>query len=127
MRVFPYVLILLSLNAFAEGVQPSAPAGWVEIDSVGPIILTWVKGDVDKKLKEVPTLMVQQFPRTEKFVKFVQEKKLDEKSCRELVQKEWKQTWCLRSESVMVLLAKNEDSELHVQKKKLLEWVLTHD
>jgi hypothetical protein len=104
------------------GPFPAMPKGWVELKSSDPVILSWARALPEKNLEEVPTLMVQRFPRTEKFVQFIQTKK-NEKDCRELELRPWNQTWCLKKDSVLVVLSKNEDQALLLEKKKLLDWV----
>lgn len=126
-RFFILTLLLFSLSVNAEGLHPKEPKGWVEANSLDPAILTWIKGDSNKKLKEVPNFTVQKFQRTEKFEKFVKEKPLDKDQCRDLKDEGWNQTWCLREKSILVILSRNEDSEGPHIKKILKEWVLTHE
>jgi hypothetical protein len=116
-----FIFVLTSLKVMA-GPFPAMPKGWVELKSSDPVILSWARALPEKNLEEVPTLMVQRFPRTEKFVQFIQTKK-NEKDCRELELRPWNQTWCLKKDSVLVVLSKNEDQALLLEKKKLLDWV----
>ena len=118
------LLVLLSANSFAEDPHPKAPTGWVEMNSIDPVILTWVKADSTKKLEEVPSAMVQKFPRTDKFVNYVKEKSLDAKGCRTQTVNGWNQVWCLRPDSVLAILYRGEAGTLPELLKK---WVLTHD
>jgi len=108
----------------AEDPHPKAPAGWVEMNSIEPVILTWVKADPTKKLEEVPSAMVQQFPRNEKFVKFMNERPLDRQGCRSQVVNGWNQIWCLRPNSVIAILHRGQTETIPDQLKK---WALTHD
>lgn len=118
------MLVFLSVNSFAEGPHPKAPTGWVEMNSIDPVILTWAKADPTKKLEEVPSAMVQKFPRSDKFVNFVKEKSLDEKGCRSQTVNGWNQVWCLRPDSVLAILYRGEVETIPDLLKK---WVLTHD
>lgn len=104
--------------------HPKAPAGWVEMNSIEPVILTWVKADPTKKLEEVPTAMVQKFSHSDKFVNYVKEKTLDDKGCRTQAVNGWNQTWCLRSNSVLAIVYRGQTESIPEQLKK---WVLTHD
>lgn len=94
------------------------------MNSLEPVILTWAKADPSKKLEQVPSIMVQKFPREKKFVDFVQEKALDAKGCRTLSAGGWNQTWCLRSKSVLAILSRDQVSDVEPIVK---QWVLTHD
>lgn len=118
---FIFTLVFLS-SVKAATVIPSAPEGWIEMASLDPVELSWVKALPDKKLEQVPTLMVQAYARTEKL-----EQLFKEKQCFEYQDKEWKQLWCLRSEEVFVILSKNEDQDLLEKKKTLHSWILSHD
>lgn len=119
--------LFISFFAFslrAEELHPHAPKGWVEMNSLDPVILTWAKADPSKKLEQVPSIMVQKFPREKKFVDFIQEKPLDQKGCRSLVAAGWNQTWCLRANSVLAILSREDVSEVEAIVKS---WVLSHD
>ena len=94
------------------------------MNSIEPVILTWVKADPTKKLEEVPSAMVQKFPRNEKFVNFVNERPLDIQGCRTQTVDGWNQVWCLRPASVLAIVFRGQTETIPEQLKK---WVLTHD
>lgn len=121
------ILFILSFNSFAEDVHPKPPEGWVEMHSIEPVILTWVKAIPEKGLEEVPSYMVQSFTRDEKFSKFLSSQKSDAKGCFEITTKEWKQTWCGRQKNVFVILGRGSDEDSAKAKEKLIKWALTHD
>ena len=121
---FIFILLCFAFSLRAEELHPHAPRGWVEMNSLEPVILTWAKGDPTKKLEQVPSIMVQKFPRDKKFVDFVNEKPLDEKGCRSLEAGGWNQTWCLRNKSVMAILSRDDVKEVEGLVKK---WALSHD
>lgn len=117
---------MLSVAHGAELI-PSAPKGWIEMNSIEPVALTWVKAEPDKKLKDVPTLMVQVLGNSEKISKLFKEHKLDKNGCFSITHQEWEQTWCGRSRETFVLLSKNTDPDL-IEKRAILEsWILSHD
>lgn len=120
-------LLLCAQFTYAEAPHPKEPKGWVELISLEPAILSWVKGKPDQQLKDAPNFVIQKFPRSEKFEKFIKEKPIDKDSCRDLKEEGWNQTWCLREKSVLVILSRNEDSDAPKIKKTLKEWVLTHE
>lgn len=99
----------------------------MEINSIHPVILTWVKVNPDKKLEELPNFTIQMFEREEKLVKFVQSESLGTDGCRVVAKEEWKQEWCLRPKSILILLSKNVDTESSGIEKDLKKWILTHD
>ncbi len=122
--------IVLPLITYAEDPHPHAPSGWVELNSISPVILTWAYADPAKGLMDVPSFMVQKFPRSKKFEKFVLEGKPDSSLCRHVPAKqisEWSQSWCLRKDSAMVLIWKGEESIISPHKKGLMKWILTHE
>ena len=92
------------------------------MNSIEPVSLTWVKAMPEKKLQDVPTLMVQVHPKTEKL-----EKLFKDRSTFEYQDKEWKQVWILKANEAYVLLSKNEDTDLAQKKKALLSWIQSHD
>lgn len=122
-----FVLIILSLNSFADDPHPHAPSEWVEIHSIEPVILTWVKAIPDKEIEEVPTFIVQKFPKDEKFKKFLKEHKADASGCFNLTNKDWEQTWCERKHKVMTVLSRGQDKDSAKIKEQLKSWVLSHD
>ena len=129
MKLF-LLILLLPLLSSAEDPHPHAPSGWVELNSLSPVILTWAYADPAKGLMDVPSFMVQKYPRSKKFEKFVLEGKPDSSLCRHVLAKhssEWSQSWCLRKDSVMVLIWKGEDSLISPHKKGLMNWILTHE
>ncbi len=117
--------ILFSLTAVAETGRPAVPEGWVEMVSLEPVILTWVKADPEKKLEEVPTVMVQSFDRTEKINTFLE--KYKSQTCFDVDGNGWVQTWCPRSDEVFVLLSKGNAPDLAARKEQLKTWMLSHD
>ena len=123
-KVFLLTLIL-SLSAFAENVRPPAPEGWVEMISLDPVVLTWVKADPEKKLESVPTVMVQSFEKSDKIKSFIESKNYQD--CFDVDSKEWKQTWCPKKEEVFVILTKGNAPDLNARKEQLKSWVLSHD
>lgn len=92
------------------------------MNSLEPVALTWVKAMPHKKLTDVPTLIVQVYPKTEKL-----EKLFKDRSSFEYTDKEWKQIWFIKRDEVFVLLRKNEDEDLLMKKKILQSWIETHD
>jgi hypothetical protein len=124
---FLFMLTILSLNSYADDPHPHAPLPWVEIHSIQPVILTWVKALPDKDIEEVPTFMVQKFPKDEKFRKFLKAHKSDSSGCFNLSTKEWEQTWCERKYKVMSVLMRGQDKDSVKIKEQLKSWVLSHD
>lgn len=123
-------LLIISVQVQANALYPKAPSTWVEVKSLSPVLLTWAYADPEKKLLETPSLMVQEFPREEKFVKFIQKEKLDSHQCREVKAKnkeDWDQTWCLRKDSILVLLSKGESSLISAPKETLLKWIHSYE
>lgn len=118
----PFLLMTSSISVRAAGEIPAVPAGWIEMNSIEPVALTWVKAMPEKKLQDVPTLMVQVHPKTEKL-----EKLFKDRSTFEFQDKEWKQVWSIKSDEVFVLLSKHEDAEVMDKKKILQSWIETHD
>ena len=126
----PLLFLLLIGQTYATVFYPKTPSAWVEMNSLSPVILTWAYADPDKKLMDTPSLMVQEFPRNEKLTKFVQKNKLDSHQCREVkAQKkdDWDQVWCLRKDSVLVLLSKGDPALVSAPKKTLLKWVHSYE
>lgn len=121
------ILFIFSFNSFAEGPHPIEPTGWVEMHSIEPVILTWVKASPDKELEEVPTFMVQKYPKSEKFQQFIRANRPDASGCFEITNKEWTQTWCVREKSVLTLMTKGVDESSARIKATLRAWVLTHE
>lgn len=128
---FLLFIILFSSNLQAqEALHPKAPAGWIEMNSLNPVVLTWAYAEPKKDLMEVPSLMVQKFPRQEKLLQFIREVRTDSHGCRHVQapkKSDWSQSWCPRKESIMVLLWKGPESLVKVPKETLLNWVLTHE
>jgi hypothetical protein len=121
------ILCFFTSQIFASTTRPLEPKGWVEMNSDGPVLLTWAKAPEKGSLEEAPTLMVQNFERDEKMQTFIKAKALDKKGCFDLTEEGWKQTWCPRSSKIFVILSRGEDSELPSLKEKLQTWVLSHD
>lgn len=117
--------ILFSFAALAESEHPAAPEGWVEMASLDPVVVTWVKADPEKKLEELPTVMVQAHQRSAKINSFL-EKHANEK-CFDVDGNGWKQTWCPKKDEVFVLLSKGNASDVTARKEQLMKWVLSHD
>lgn len=92
------------------------------MNSLEPVALTWVKALPQQKLTDVPTLMVQVYPKSEKL-----EKLFKDRRSFEYADKEWKQIWFMKRDEVFVLLSKNEDEDLLIKKKVLQSWIETHD
>lgn len=128
---FLLFIMLFSSNLHAqEALHPKAPESWIEMNSLTPVILTWAYADPKKDLMEVPSLMVQKFPRQEKLLKFIHEVSPDSHGCRNIPstkKADWSQLWCPRKESIIVLLWKGPDSLVKAPKETLLKWVLTHE
>lgn len=127
---FFLLILLLSLNSIAEEIRPTPPVGWLELNSTSPVILTWVKSDLDKPLNDLPSLMIQELPLNEKFLSFIKEEKLDQSSCRIIKNensKKWSQLWCLRSKVILVLMRKNSDSTINAPHETLKKWILSHE
>lgn len=118
---------LLSLSSFAEELHPPVPDGWVEMNSIEPVILTWVKAMPEKNLEEVPTLMVQQFKNENKIKDFILKNSKDQSGCFKLEAKGWQQTWCERKSEVFVTLSRGDSVDLKVHQAKLKSWILSHD
>lgn len=125
--ILSILVALLSLSANAESLRPKEPKGWVEMSSTDPAVLTWAKVEPTKKLADVSHFSVQQFPKSEKFEKFVKEKPLDKDSCRDLKDGGWNQTWCIRKDYVFAILSKNEGSDSKEIKEALRKWVLSYE
>lgn len=127
----PLFLLILFINqTYATNFYPKVPSAWVEMNSLSPVILTWAYADPDKKLIDTPSLMVQEFSRNEKLIKFVNKEKLDSHQCREVkAQKnqDWDQVWCLRKDSVLVLLSKGDPALVSTPKETLLKWVHSYE
>lgn len=121
-----YVFFLfLTFEVFAVS-EPLVPEGWVEANSIEPVILTWVKVRPEKKITEVPTIQVHQYSLTPKFLKFVKEN-VDSDNCRNIEEGGWRQSWCLRKNFILVIMVRGESLELVETKEKIKSWVLTHD
>jgi hypothetical protein len=120
------ILCLLSLNSYAQEL-PAVPNGWANLPNTAPIVLTWVKAQVDKKIESVPTFMIQVFEKDHKFKKFISENKSDSSGCFELKNGDWEQTWCAKSTQVFALLKRGSDPEMNGIQQKLKSWVLAHD
>lgn len=120
-----FFLTFFVLAAHAESEHPAAPEGWVEMASLDPVVVTWVKADPSKKLAEVPTLMVQAHQRTEKIKSFLE--KYSAEKCFDVDGNGWKQTWCPKKDEVFVVLSKGNASDLAAGKEQLMKWVLSHD
>lgn len=95
------------------------------MNSLHPVVLTWVKADPSKKLEEVPTVMVQSFPKNEKMKTFLE--KYKSQTCFDVEGNGWNQTWCPKKEEVFVILSKGNASETKIRKDQLVSWVLSHD
>lgn len=122
------LLLILPLNLWAHAPVPTPPSGWIQMNSLSPVILTWVYGNPEKELKDVPSFTIQKFGREEKFVSFIQKNSPDKNQCASFEpdkKNEWFQVWCIRPKSVVNLMWKNGENE--EIKKTLLEWVLTHE
>ncbi|MCM2348790.1 MAG: hypothetical protein NDI69_02135 [Bacteriovoracaceae bacterium] len=129
MKFFLFI-ILFSSNLQAEALHPKTPSGWIEMNSLAPVVLTWAYADPKKDLMEVPSLMVQKFSLQEKLLKFIQQVRPDGHGCRHvpaIKKSDWSQSWCPRKESIMVLLWKGPDSLVKAPQETLLNWVLTHE
>jgi len=127
----PLLFLLLFISqSYATVFYPKAPSAWVEMNSLSPVILTWAYADPDKKLLDTPSLMVQEFPRSEKLTKFIQKERWESHQCREVkAQKkaDWDQVWCLRKDSVLVLLSKGDPILINTPKETLLKWVHSYE
>lgn len=121
------IALILSFNSFAEDPHPRPLQGWVEMHSIEPVILTWVKAKPDKELEEVPTFMVQSFKKDEKFQKFINSQKADAQGCFKISTKDWHQTWCARKQNVLAILSRGDDRDSGKINQILRSWVLTHD
>ena len=126
LRVF-IILSFLSLSSFAEELRPHAPEGWVEMNSLSPVILTWAQAMPEKNLEDVPTLMIQTFKNNGKIKDFFQKQTVDKAGCFQIEAGGWKQTWCERKNEVFVILARGTSDDLKAHHEKLKAWVLTHD
>lgn len=116
------IFLLISLACAHAWARPDLPTGWVEMRSLDPVILTWVKAEPHKDLTEVPTLTVQTYSLTEKLRRLFSDHK-SQGSCFEMRDKEWEQTWCEKKNLAYVILSKNQTPELVEQRKKLLSWI----
>ncbi len=129
MRVL-FILLLISFHSYGNVLLPKVPETWVEMNSLSPVILTWAYADPEKKLLDTPSLMIQEFPKNEKLLKFVLKEKLDSHQCREVKaqkKEDWDQIWCLRGEVVLVLLSKGNPSLIGAPKESLLKWVHSYE
>jgi len=127
---FSLFILFLSLSSLAEEIRPTPPAGWMEIHSTPPVVLTWTKTDLNRSLKDLPSLMVQKLPLNEKFVSYLKEEKSDQSSCRIIKNednKKWSQFWCLKSEAIYILLWKDTDSFSTSPREALKKWILSHE
>jgi len=123
-------LLLLSFQSYGNVPYPKVPQGWVEMNSLSPVILTWAYADPEKKLLDTPSLMVQEFPKNEKLTKFLHKEKLDSHQCREVKsekQEDWDQIWCLRPNAIVVLLSKGSPVLIQAPKEALLKWVHAYE
>ena len=121
-----YLLFVILVSTATFGKTLQRPSDWAEMNSIGPVILTWVKAMPDKKLSEVPTIQVQQYTLQASLVKFIQEK-IDSDNCRQIEEDGWNQSWCLRKNKIMVILSRGENAELVEVKESVKSWVLSHD
>ncbi len=123
-------LMLFISQTYATVFYPKTPSSWVQMNSLSPVILTWAYADPNKKLIDTPSLMVQEFTRTEKLTKFMQKEKLDSHQCREIKaqkKEDWDQIWCLRKDTVLVLLSKGDPTLTIAPKETLLKWVHSYE
>lgn len=128
MKIF-LLFILFSMTSFAEEIIPKTPAGWVEMNSLHPVVVTWAYGDPTKDLLDVPSLMVQKFPPQDKLISFVKESP-DQNGCRNVAAKDsqsWASYWCSRKDTVLVLLWKGDEALVKTPKEALMKWVLSHE
>ena len=126
LKVF-IIFSFLSLSSFAEELRPHAPDGWVEMNSLSPVILTWTKAMPEKNLEEVPTLMIQTFKNEGKIKDFLQKQSPDKSGCSQIEAGGWKQTWCDKKDEAFVILSRGSPEDLKIHHENLKAWVLSHD
>lgn len=122
-------ILLFPLLALAVNPHPKAPAGWVELHSLNPVILTWAEATPEKKLEQTNHFMVQRYERTPKLVSFIEEQK-NENNCRVVPARkstDYSQLWCLRKDTVLVLLSHGDPTILKAPQEVLTKWIVSHE
>lgn len=120
--------LILFLN-FAQA-WGAAPHGWVEMLTPDPIILSWAKVNVGKKLEDSATVMIQKHEASERWKKSLEKISVNDQGCREVPSQkrgDWNQLYCEKEKYIYVFVWRGDEAEVMPALEKAKLWLKNNE